>query len=94
MPSKSKAQHRLMEAVKHNPKFARKVGIPQSVGVDYVAADKRAGKYARGGAIGQTVVRPRPVPGTAPTALPDTLRRVDQMMGQTVRKLNRIKERR
>lgn len=29
-----------MEAVKHNPKFARKVGIPQTVGADYAAADK------------------------------------------------------
>jgi len=38
MPSKSDKQHRMMEAVKHNPKFAKKVGIPQSVGRDYVAA--------------------------------------------------------
>lgn len=28
-----------MEAVKHNPEFAAKVGIPQSVGADYSAAD-------------------------------------------------------
>ena len=35
MPSKSKAQARLMNAVKHNKKFAKKVGIPQSVGADY-----------------------------------------------------------
>jgi hypothetical protein len=33
-------QHRLMEAVKHNPEFAAKVGIPQKVGEDYAAADK------------------------------------------------------
>jgi len=33
-------QHRLMEAVKHNPKFAREVGIPQKVGADFAAADK------------------------------------------------------
>lgn len=39
MPSKSAKQHRLMEAVAHDPKFARKVGIPQSVGKDYAAAD-------------------------------------------------------
>lgn len=51
MPSKSDKQHRLMEAVKHNPKFARKVGIPQSVGKDFVAADKRAGRYALGGSV-------------------------------------------
>lgn len=39
MPSKSPAQHRLMEAVAHNPAFAKKVGIPQSVGNEYVRAD-------------------------------------------------------
>lgn len=39
MPSKSPAQHRLMEAVAHNPDFARKVGIPQSVGQEYSHAD-------------------------------------------------------
>lgn len=39
MPSKSPAQHRLMEAVAHNPKFAAKVGIPTKVGKDFAAAD-------------------------------------------------------
>lgn len=32
MPYKSAAQQRLMQAVEHNPGFAKKVGIPQSVG--------------------------------------------------------------
>lgn len=41
MPSKSAAQHRLMQAVAHNPKFASKVGIPQSVGKEFTEADKR-----------------------------------------------------
>lgn len=41
MPSKSKAQHNLMEAVAHSPKFAKKVGIAPSVGKDFVAADKK-----------------------------------------------------
>lgn len=49
MPSKSPAQHRLMEAVAHNPAFAKKVGIPQSVGKDYSAADK--GKKFKGGGL-------------------------------------------
>ena len=40
MPSKSAKQHNLMEAVANNPKFAKKVGIPQSVGKDFAAADK------------------------------------------------------
>jgi len=43
MPSKSPAQHRLMEAVAHDPKFAKKAGIPQSVGKDFAAADAAKG---------------------------------------------------
>ncbi len=45
MPSKSKAQHNLMEGVAHDPKFADKVGIPQKVGKDFAAADKSTGKF-------------------------------------------------
>ena len=37
-----------MEAVAHNPAFAKKAGIPQSVGKDFSAADKGK-KFARGG---------------------------------------------
>jgi hypothetical protein len=48
MPSKSKAQHNLMEAVAHNPKFAKKAGIPQSVGKDFAKADKGK-KFKKGG---------------------------------------------
>ena len=40
MPSKSAKQHRLMEAVAHDPGFAKKAGIPQSVGKDFAEADK------------------------------------------------------
>ena len=40
MPSTSKKQHKFMEAVAHNPSFAKKVGVPQSVGKDFSNADK------------------------------------------------------
>lgn len=40
MPSKSKAQHNLMAMVAHDPKAAKRVGIPQSVGQEFVSADK------------------------------------------------------
>lgn len=40
MPSTSGRQHRLMEIVAHDPKAAKRVGVPQSVGKDFVAADK------------------------------------------------------
>ena len=48
MPSKSKAQHNFMAAVANNPSFAKKVGVPQSVGKEFNNADK--GKtFKRGG---------------------------------------------
>lgn len=48
MPSSSAKQHRFMEAVAHNPAFAKKAGVPQSVGKEFSNADK--GKtFKRGG---------------------------------------------
>lgn len=44
MPSKSAAQKRLMQAAAHNPKFAKKAGVPVSVAKEYVAKDKRKKK--------------------------------------------------
>lgn len=44
MPSKSAKQHRFMEAVAHSAKFAKKAGVPQKVGRDFAAADKRKKK--------------------------------------------------
>jgi hypothetical protein len=49
MPSVSKKQHNLMAAVAKNPSFAKKVGIKQSVGEDYLQADK--GKKFKGGGM-------------------------------------------
>jgi hypothetical protein len=40
MPSKSKKQHNLMALVANNPKAAKRLGIPKSVGEDYMKADK------------------------------------------------------
>ncbi len=50
MPSKSSSQHNLMQAVAHNPKFAKKVGIPTKVGKEFVCADK---KMADGGKVNE-----------------------------------------
>ena len=40
MPSKSQAQHNLMELVAHDPAAAKRLGIPQSVGEEFIQADK------------------------------------------------------
>jgi hypothetical protein len=48
MPSTSKKQHNFMAAVANSPKFAKKVGVPQSVGKEFNEADKGR-KFSKGG---------------------------------------------
>jgi hypothetical protein len=48
MPSKSKKQERTMAAAAHDPKFAKKVGIPQSVAKDFNKADAKKTKHKNG----------------------------------------------
>jgi hypothetical protein len=49
MPSVSKKQHNFMAAVANNPKFAKKTGVPSSVGKEFLTADK--GKTFKQGGI-------------------------------------------
>ena len=53
MPSKSPAQHKLMQAVAHNPAFAKKVGVSQKVGKEYAKADE--GKKMKGGGLYENI---------------------------------------
>jgi hypothetical protein len=48
MPSTSKKQHNFMAAVANNPTFAKKAGVPQSVGKEFNEADKGR-KFSKGG---------------------------------------------
>lgn len=48
MPSSSKKQRNFMAAVAHSPAFAKKVGVPQSVGAEFNQADKGR-KFSKGG---------------------------------------------
>lgn len=43
MPSTSAKQHHFMEAIAHNPTFAAKAGVKQSVGKEFASADDAAG---------------------------------------------------
>ena len=56
MPSTSKKQHNFMAAIANNPAFAKKVGVPQSVGRDFSNADK--GKTFKKG--GDTMAKTNP----------------------------------
>jgi hypothetical protein len=48
MPSTSKKQHNFMAAIANSPSFAKKAGVPTSVGKDFVTADKGK-KFSKGG---------------------------------------------
>ena len=60
MPSTSKKQHNFMAAVANNPSFAKKVGVPQSVGKEFSNADKNR-KFLKGGT---TMATQKKVPTT------------------------------
>ncbi len=60
MPSVSKRQHNLMAAVANNPAFAKKTGIPQSVGSEFMKADKgRRFGSSKSRADAQVINRPQ-----------------------------------
>ena len=61
MPSKTKAQHNLMAMVANDPAAAKRVGIPQSVGAEFMKADKglKFGKGSRSRAGAQAINKPK-----------------------------------
>ena len=81
MPSTSKKQHNFMAAVANNPAFAKKAGVPQSVGQEFTKADK--GKTFKEGGRMATTKMGKPVmkPGMStakdgmkkPTPMADTM---------------------
>ena len=68
MPSVSKKQHNFMAAVANNPKFAKKAGVPSSVGKEFLTADK--GKtFKEGGPMKPTDMKKNPGMAKLPTAV-------------------------
>lgn len=65
MPSTSKKQHNLMAMVANNPAAAKRVGIPQSVGEEFVQADKgmKFGKGTKSRADLQKINSPKTLHG-------------------------------
>ena len=61
MPAVSEKQKKFMDAVAHNKGFAKKVGVPQSVGTDFSEASKgmKFGSGAKSRADSQTVNQPK-----------------------------------
>jgi hypothetical protein len=68
MPSVSKKQHNLMAMVANDPKAAKRLGIPQSVGEEFMKADKKRG-FGEGRAMSKKPVKKMRTGGYNP-ALP------------------------
>jgi len=68
MPSTSKKQHNFMAAVANNPSFAKKAGVPQSVGKDFNQADKDR-KFSKGGDMKPVNMKKNPGVAKLPTAV-------------------------
>jgi hypothetical protein len=47
MPSKSAKQEKFMKIVANSPEFAKKVGVPVSVGQEFSEADKKKKTWKR-----------------------------------------------
>lgn len=47
MPAKSKAQFRLMKAIEHDPKIAKKFGMSQSVAAEYTSSNVKGKSYGK-----------------------------------------------
>ena len=58
MPSVSRKQHNLMAMVANDPAAAKRVGIPQSVGAEFMKADKGR-KFGSGRADVQAINKPK-----------------------------------
>jgi hypothetical protein len=68
VPSVSKKQHNFMAAVANNPKFAKKAGVPSSVGKEFLTADK--GKtFKEGGTMKKIDAKKNPGMAKLPTAV-------------------------
>ena len=59
MPAKSEKQKKFMDAVAHNPAFAKKVGVPKSVGKDFSEASKGMKFGSKTRADSQTINNPK-----------------------------------
>ena len=51
MPAVSNKQERFMQAVANNPKFAKKVGVPTSVGKEFTKSGGDMKKMSKGGGV-------------------------------------------
>lgn len=80
MPSVSKKQHNFMAAVANNPKFAKKAGLPSSIGKEFLTADK--GKTFKQGGIMKKKMRKFADGGDTGTSAGSAMRRMAELYSE------------
>jgi len=80
MPSVSKKQHNFMAAVANNPKFAKKAGVPSSIGKEFLTADK--GKTFKQGGIMKKKMRKFADGGDTGTSAGSAMRRMAELYSE------------
>jgi hypothetical protein len=80
MPSVSKKQHNFMAAVANNPKFAKKTGVPSSIGKEFLTADK--GKTFKQGGIMKKKMRKFADGGDTGTSAGSAMRRMAELYSE------------
>lgn len=95
MPAKSKKQEKFMQAVANNPAFAKKVGVPQSVGKEFSMKKKPTKKYPGGGTVSSAQVN-KPAgstPGANAGVRPNTAAQYTRMSDRFDDRLGRLNAR-
>jgi hypothetical protein len=83
VPSTSKKQADFMRAVAKSPKFAKQVKVPQSVGEDFMKADKKTKRFAAGGPT-NAFTQDQPPVGDVRMASPMPMQQQNQQDAPTV----------
>ena len=72
MPSKNLKQHRLMAMVANDPKAAKRLKIPQSVGEEFMKADKGK-KFGKGGDVKDAAMERKHVAAMKKAGVPKSI---------------------
>ena len=89
MPSVSGKQHRFMAAVANNPKFAKKAGVPQSVGAEFMKADTGR-KFKEGGEMKESKAMMKKEVGFMKKAgAPKSMIKHEEAEMKTMKKMNK-----
>ena len=91
MPSRSASQHRLMAMVANDPKAAKRLKIPQSVGEEFMKADKGK-KFGKGGDVKDAAMERKHVAAMKKAGVPKSIVKEEEAEAKAYKKGGAVKE--